>query len=243
MGGGGLILAFGLLAALLNRERGGCGQIVDAAMIDGSAVLAASFYTWAQTGQWSPTRGTNMIDSGAPYYDTYQTADGRWLAVAAVEPKFYRAFLDLLEVDPATLPEQDDRAAWPATKRRFADLVRGRTLTDWCARAEGSEACVSPVLDIDEVESDPHLSARGTLVRHHGLLQPAPAPRFSATPARLGQGPAAPGEHTEEALVDWGIDREFVADLARHGVVAGPDEGPFTGDSRTSRQHEREERT
>ncbi len=223
IGGGGLILAFGLLAALLHRERGGGGQVIDAAMIDGSAVLAAPFYAWAQTGQWAPARGTNMIDSGAPYYDTYETADRRWLAVAAVEPKFYRTLLEILEIDPATLPEQDDRAAWPTTKRRIADAVRTRTLADWCARAEGREACISPVLDIDEVESDPHLAARGTFVRHQGLLQPTPAPRFSATPARLGLAPPAPGEHTSEGLVDWGIDKNRVVELVREGVVTAPE--------------------
>jgi alpha-methylacyl-CoA racemase len=218
-GGGGLVLAFGVLAALLSRERSGAGQVVDAAMIEGAAVLAAPFYAWTQTGQWSRERGTNMIDSGAPYYDAYETADGRWLSVAAVEPQFYRTLLEILGLAGESLPEQDDRSAWPRMKERFAAVIRGRTRDEWCARAEGRDACIAPVLDADELESDAQLRARGSFVRHHGILQPAPAPRFSRTPARLSLPPPGPGEHTETALADWGISQERVAQLRRDGAV------------------------
>jgi alpha-methylacyl-CoA racemase len=218
-GGGGLVLAFGILAALLSRERTGAGQVIDAAMIEGAAVLATPFYAWSQTGQWSPERGTNMIDSGAPYYDVYQTADGRWLSVAAVEPRFYRVLLDILGLAPESLPGQDDRSAWPGMKDRFAAVIRTRTRADWCARAEGREACIAPVLEAGELESDPQLRARGSFVRHHGILQPGPAPRFSQTPARLSLPPPVPGEHTEEALADWGICAERLAALRRGGAV------------------------
>lgn len=220
LGGGGLILAFGILAALLHRSRSDEGQVVDAAAIDGSAILAAPLFSWFDTGQWSE-RGTNMIDSGAPYYDSYETADGRWLAVGSVEPKFYRALLEVLELDPEDLPDQDDVSAWPQMKRTFADVIRTRTRDEWCRRFDGLEACVHPVLELDELESDPHLKARGTFVRHEGLLQPAPAPRFSATPARLGLPPALPGEHTVEVLLDWGIAKERVAELERSGAIGG----------------------
>jgi alpha-methylacyl-CoA racemase len=220
-GGGGLVLAFGILAALLSRQRSGSGQIVDAAMIEGAAVLAAPFYAWAQTGQWSPERGTNMIDSGAPYYDAYETADGRWLSVAAVEPRFYRTLLDILGLDGGSSPEQDDRSGWPAMKERFAAVIRTRSRDEWCALAEGREACIAPVLDVDELERDAQLRARGSFVRHHGILQPGPAPRFSRTPAALSLPPPAPGEHTEAALADWGIGEERLAALRSDGVIAG----------------------
>jgi alpha-methylacyl-CoA racemase len=219
IGGGGLILAFGLLAALLSRERGGTGQVVDAAMVEGAAVLAAPFYAWAQTGIWSRERGTNMIDGGAPFYDAYETADGRWLSVAAVEPRFYRELVKVLDLDPEDLPDQYDRSAWPSVKRRFAEVIRSRTRDEWCALFEGVEACVAPVLGVDEVETDPQLRARGSFVRRDGILQPAPAPRFSATPARLSRRPAAPGEHTVETLVEWGFSRDRVELLLRAGAV------------------------
>jgi alpha-methylacyl-CoA racemase len=204
IGGGGLILAFGILAALVERAASGDGQVVDAAMVDGAAVLATSFFGWSQSGEWSSERGTNMIDSGAPYYDVYETADGRWLSVASVEPRFYAALLQLLELDPADLPQQDDRAEWPRTKELFASVIKTRTRDEWSALADGVEVCVAPVLDVDEVEKDAHLSARQTFVRFDGVLQPAPAPRFSRTQAGLSRRPPLPGQHTVEALTDWG---------------------------------------
>jgi alpha-methylacyl-CoA racemase len=219
IGGGGLILAFGILAALLSRERTGDGQVIDAAMVDGAAVLAAPFFAWATSGQWSPQRGTNMIDSGAPYYDAYETADGRWLSVAAVEPRFYRTLLDILGLADEPLPDQEDRGAWPALKQRFAAVIRTRTRDAWCALAEGREACIAAVLEVDEVESEPHLMSRGTFLRHHGLLQPAPAPRFSRTPARLSFPPPAPGADSLAALRDWGIHDGRLEDLVRDGAV------------------------
>ncbi|GAA0973823.1 CaiB/BaiF CoA-transferase family protein [Acrocarpospora macrocephala] len=219
IGGGGLILAFGLLAALFERTESGRGQVVDAAMVDGAAVLATQFFGWVQTGEWSPDRGTNMIDSGAPYYDVYETADGRWLSVAAVEPRFYAALLKLFELDAADLPDRDDPATWPVLKETFAATVRSRTRAEWCTLAVGLDACVAPVLGPEEVEADEHLSARGTFVRADGVLQPAPAPRFSRTPARLTRPPARPGEHTAEALADWGFSAADVADLQADKVI------------------------
>jgi alpha-methylacyl-CoA racemase len=219
IGGGGLILAFGLLAALLERERSGTGQVVDAAMVDGAALLAAPFFAWAQTGQWSAVRGTNMIDSGAPYYDAYETSDGRWLSVAAVEPRFFAALLDVLGLAGEPMLDQDDRSAWPQMKERFAAVIRTRTRDEWCRSANGKDACIAPVLSAEEALADPHLQARGTFTLNAGIMQPAPAPRFSRTPAQLSSPPDRPGQHTVEALLEWGIDRDKIAALAAAGAL------------------------
>jgi alpha-methylacyl-CoA racemase len=219
-GGGGMVLALGICAALVERQRSGAGQVIDAAMVEGAALLATPFYGYAQTGAWSAERGTNIVDSGAPFYDVYETADGRWLSVAAMEPRFYAALIELLGLDAEDLPEQHDREAWPAMKERFAAAIATRTRDEWCAAAEGVEACVAPVLGVDEVGDDPHLAAREAFVRHHGILQPAPAPRFSRTPAALSLPPPLPGEHTAEALEDWGFDAAQIAELQQRGAVA-----------------------
>lgn len=224
LGGGGMVLALGVLAAVVERASSGAGQIIDAAMVDGSAVLATSFFGWAQSGEWATERGTNMIDSGAPYYDTYETADGRWLSVASVEPRFYAALLDLLELDAQSLPVQDDRASWPEMKELFASVIKTRTRDEWSARVDGLEVCVAPVLGVDEIEKDPHLAERQTFVRFEGVLQPAPAPRFSRTGASLSRRPPSPGEHTEEALADWGCASTDIRDWLDAGVIATREE-------------------
>lgn len=227
-GGGGLMLALGIIAALLERARSGQGQVVDAAMIDGAALLATPFYGYVQTGVWSQERGANIVDSGAPFYDAYETADGRWLSVAAMEPQFYAALLAILGLDPDELPPQHDQARWPELKERFAEVIRTRTRDEWCAAAAPVEACVAPVLTVDELERDPHLQARGTFVRHAGILQPAPAPRFSRTPAALSLTPPQPGEHTTEALSDWGFDPERISSLQAAGAIGRAQLAPAT---------------
>jgi alpha-methylacyl-CoA racemase len=219
-GGGGMVLALGICAALVERDRSGQGQVIDAAMVEGAALLGTPFYGYAQTGAWSPERGTNIVDSGAPFYDVYETADGRWLSVAAMEPQFYAALLELLGLAGEELPDQHDQASWPAMKERFAAAIKARTRDEWCAAAEGVEACVAPVLGVDEVQDDAHLQARGAFVRHHGVVQPAPAPRFSRTPAELSLRPPLPGEHTTEALADWGFEEARIAELQEAGAVA-----------------------
>lgn len=218
-GGGGLILALGILAALVERQRSDRGQVIDAAMVDGAALLATAFYGYVQTGTWSSERGTNVVDSGAPYYDAYETADGRWLSVAAMEPHFYAALLRVLGLDTEDLPPQNDRSGWPLLRERFAAVIRTRTRAEWCAAAAGIEACIAPVLSIEEAGDDPHLSARETLVRRDGILQPAPAPRFSRTPATLSRQPPLPGEHTAEALADWGFSPQRINELRTCGAV------------------------
>jgi alpha-methylacyl-CoA racemase len=219
-GGGGMVLALGVLAALLERDVSGKGQVIDAAMTEGSALLATCFFGYWQVDGWSMERGTNLVDSGAPFYEVYETADARWLALGAIEPRFYANLLKLLGLDGEELPAQNDQASWPELKRRFADVIRTRTRDAWCEMAEGIEACVSPVLGIDEVEDDPHLRARSAFVRHDGMLQPAPTPRFSRTPATLNLRPPLPGEHTREALEDWGLERSWIEELHDQEVIS-----------------------
>jgi alpha-methylacyl-CoA racemase len=219
-GGGGLMLALGMLAALIERERSGRGQVVDAAMVEGSALLATCFYGYLQTSTWSTDRGTNIVDSGAPFYDAYETADGRWLSVAAMEPHFYRNLLELLGLSDEELPDQHDQACWPEMKERFAAVIRTRTREDWVTAAARYDACVAAVLEgVDELAQDAHLTARGSFVRRDGLLQPAPTPRFSRTPAELSHRPPLPGEHTAEALGDWGFASDRIEQLLADGAI------------------------
>lgn len=218
-GGGGMVLALGVLAAVWEAQRTGCGQVVDAAMVDGSALLAAAFHGFVSNGTWDTERGTNIVDSGAPFYDAYETADGRWLAVGALEPHFYAELLEILDLDPATLPDQDDRTQWPQTKKVFADVVRTRTRDEWVARA-GGRACVSPVLEVEESWADPHNVARGTFVEVAGVTQPAPQPRFSRSPAAVDGPPPAPGEHTRLALAAWGIAKDRIEAWEAAGAIA-----------------------
>ena len=217
-GGGGMVLALGIVSALFEKQRSGVGQVIDASMVEGAALLATPFFGFAQTGVWNGERGTNLVDSGAPYYDAYETADGKWLAVGALEPHFYADLVALLDL-PDDLPDQNDRSQWPQMKKIFADAVRGRTLADWLNAAEGLTPCIAPVLDVDEAPAHPHNVARGTFVEVDGLVQPAPAPRFSRTAAAVDRRPPAPGEHTTEILTDWGIASGRVADWLRSGAV------------------------
>ncbi|HEY7271735.1 MAG TPA: CaiB/BaiF CoA-transferase family protein [Actinoplanes sp.] len=183
-GGGGMLLAVGVLAALLERERSGAGQVVDAAMVDGSALLTAFLHGMLAAGAWTEPRGQNLLDGGAPFYDTYRTADGGFLAVGALEPRFYAALLTGLGLDRAVdLPDQYDRAGWPVLRRRFAERFAQRTRAEWTAVFAGVDACVAPVLGPAEAHRHPHNAARDTFVEVGGIRQPAPAPRFSRTPA------------------------------------------------------------
>jgi alpha-methylacyl-CoA racemase len=218
-GGGGMVLALGILAALWESRTSGRGQVIDAAMSDGAALLGAAFFGFAQSGAWNTERGTNVVDSGAPYYDAYETSDGGWVAVAGMEERFYTELLDVLGLDPATLPEQDDQAQWPRLKTIFADTIRGRTRDEWVAAAAGRDACLSPVLEIHEAPLDAHNVARGSFVEVDGLTQPRPAPRFSRTPATVDLPPPAPGEHTREALAAWGVPDSTVSAWERTGAV------------------------
>jgi alpha-methylacyl-CoA racemase len=203
-GGGSLYLVVGLLAALREAARTGRGQVVDAAVTDGAAHLTTLLYGLSAAGQWRDERGVNLLDTGAPFYDVYPAADGRYLAVGALEPQFYAEFIRLLAPGD-DLPAQYDRARWPQLRARIAAAFTTRTQREWAEVFEGTEACVAPVLSLAEAADHPHLASRRTFARRDGVLQPAAAPRFSVTPAGPPGPPALPGAHTREVLADWGI--------------------------------------
>jgi alpha-methylacyl-CoA racemase len=206
-GGGSLYLAMGILAALVHARETGVGQVVDAAIVDGTANLLTLLYGYRQGGEWLNERGVNITDGGAPFYDVYQTADKLFMSVAPVEKKFYAELITRLGLVGEALPEQDDRSGWDRLRARLAEVFRGGTREHWCTLFEGSDACVAPVLDIDECISHPHNVARKIFVEVDGVINPAPAPRFSATPSTLRRTASAPGEDTEAALSDWGFSR------------------------------------
>jgi len=215
-GGGGMLLVVGVLAALWHARATGAGQVVDVAMLDGSASLMSSAY--AATDGGGP-RGTNTLDGGAPFYCAYATSDDRYVAVGAVEPQFYRALASALGFDPADLPPQWDRATWPVVKEAFASVFRTRTREEWSRALEGTDACLSPVLEVDEVASHHHVRRRGVLVERDGVTQPRPTPRFSRTPLVLPAGPPASGQHTEEVLSAHGFSSDVISELRAHQVV------------------------
>ena len=203
-GGGALYLVVGLLAALRSAAATGRGQVVDAAVVDGAAHLTTLFHGLAAAGLWQDSRGTNLLDTGAPFYDVYQAADGEYLAVGALEPQFYATFVRLL--DPGDdLPAQYDRSGWPRLRSAFTAAFARRTRAEWTEVFAGTDACVASVLSPAEAAAHPHLAERGTLTRRDGIVQPAPAPRFSATPTAPTRPPALPGEHTDQILTDWAI--------------------------------------
>jgi alpha-methylacyl-CoA racemase len=219
-GGGGIFLAYGIVCAILSARATGVGQVVDAAMVDGASVLMAPFVAMRASGMWQPERGTNMLDSGAPFYDAYRTADGRYLAVGAIEPQFYQLLIDGLGLAGEELPAQMDREQWPVLKARFAEVIAGRTRDEWSKVFEGTDACVAPVLEPDEVPDDPHMKARDAFVDVAGLLQPRPAPRFSGTsPADPASAPAN-GQDTRAVLTELGYEPARVDALLRAGAVA-----------------------
>jgi alpha-methylacyl-CoA racemase len=218
-GGGGMLLALGLLAGLLHAQRTGEGQVVDAAMVDGTALLMAPFFGASAMGFWSDERGTNLLDSGAPYYDVYRCADGAELAVGALEPQFFAALLEVLGLDPAEVPEQGDIDRWPELREHLSTAIASETRDHWLGAAEGRDACLAPVLTMGEAAEHPHVVARGTVVQPGGVPQPAPAPRFSATPASLDRPPAGAAQHTDEVLAECGFSADEVAALRAGGVV------------------------
>lgn len=219
-GGGGMLLVAGVLAALVERSTSGRGQVVDAAMVDGAALLAAAMAPAYTMGYFSGERGTNALDSGAPYYDCYQCADGRWLSVGAIEAPFYRAFVGGLGLDPEGLPPQDDQESWPALKEWFGQIIGSRRLDEWIEVFDGVDACVAPVLAFGEVIDHPHITARGTWVERDGVVQPGPAPRFDRTPAALPSSPPVAGQHTDEVLLEVGVSRDGISALRSAGAVA-----------------------
>ncbi|RIL04936.1 MAG: carnitine dehydratase [Proteobacteria bacterium] len=219
-GGGGLMLAYGILAALLERTRSGKGQVVDAAMVDGAAALMAIIFGAHASGWWKDERWSNMLDGGAHFYDCYETADGKYVSIGSIEPQFYAILLDKLGLAHEDLPKQMDRSAWPKLKERFSALFKTKTRDEWCRIMEGTDICFAPVLSLGEAPEHPHMKARGTFVEVDGVQQPGPAPRFSRTAAKIERPPAHPGEHTDEALADWGFAQDELAKLRQSGAIA-----------------------
>ena len=200
-GGGGMMLAFGLMAALYEARRSGRGQVIDAAMTDGAALLSAMIYGMKSAGRWTSQRGENLLDGGAPFYDTYACADGKYIAIGAIEPQFYAQLRARCGIEDALFDAQMEAARWPLLKLRLADIFRTRTRAEWCALLEGSDACFAPVLDWDEAPEHPHNRARDTFVCLDGVTQPAAAPRFSRTPATGPQAQTLVA--LDEALARW----------------------------------------
>jgi alpha-methylacyl-CoA racemase len=218
-GGGGMLLAYGVVAALLSVARTGVGQVVDAAMVDGSAVLMAQFYGMSALGRWTEERGTNLLDTGAPFYDVYPCVDGGYLSVGPIEPAFFAILLErlgILDIDPGS---QYDVWSWPALRRRLAAEFASRTREAAEELFADVDGCVFPVLSLSEAPEHPHNVARGTFVTRDDVVQPAPAPRFSVTPTQLGLPPPTAGEHTDAVLADLGMSRDQVRRLREAGVV------------------------
>jgi len=212
-GGGGLLLAFGMVCALLERVRSGQGQVVDAAMVDGAAALMTIFHSAQQSGFWSDTPGENLIDGGAPFYDVYETADGKYVSVGSIEPQFYARLLELTGLADEPLPAQMDRDGWPRLRERLTGIFRSKTRDEWCRIMEGSDVCFAPVLTMAEAREHPHNRQRGTFVEVEGIAQPGPAPRFSRTQAKIARPPARGAAHTDEVLGEWGLGSDEIARL------------------------------
>lgn len=216
-GGGGMLLAVGVLAALIEARRSGAGQVVDAAMVDGSALLSTSIHGLMAGGGWSDQRESNFLDGGAPFYAVYETADQRHIAVGALEPAFFAVLVDRLGL--AEVPDQLDRERWPQMRKMFSDAFQERTQAQWVEEFAGSDGCVAPVRSLSAAPDDPHLQARGTFVEIDGVVQPAPAPRFTRTPAVTPSPPSLPGEDTDEVLAVLGYSPATIIKLRSDGAV------------------------
>ena len=219
-GGGGMLLAFGLVCGLLEARSSGQGQVVDAAMVDGASLLMTMYWAMKASGQWSDQREDNLLDGGAPFYDVYETADHGYVTVGPLEPQFYDELLRLtgLERDPE-LTGREHRANWPVAKQKLAQVFRSKTRAQWQEIMEGSDACFAPMLSMAEATQHPHNQARGTFIQVKGQTQPAPAPRFSRTPAAPPRPPADPGADSQAVLADWGFSQAEIKALRRAGVL------------------------
>jgi alpha-methylacyl-CoA racemase len=217
-GGGGMLLAFGIACALVEAQRSGKGQVVDAAMVDGASLLAAMFSGMLATKRWSEVRGENVLDSGAPWYDTYETKDGKYVAIGSIETKFYEELLQRLGLQDKELPKQHDRKGWPALRKAFKERFLEKTREEWCAVFDGSDACFAPVLTFSEARAHPHNAARANSVLSGRIEQPAPAPRFSRTPGAIRGAPPERGEGGREALIGWGFSEAQISALSKRGL-------------------------
>jgi alpha-methylacyl-CoA racemase len=217
--GGGMLCAMGILLALVERTHSGRGQVIDAAVVDGAALLSTYFYGLLDHHLMTPDIGTNMLDSGAPYYQTYETADGKFMAVGAIEGRFYSVLLEGLGLDPVSLPEQNEREKWPEIRERFAEIFRTKTREEWTAVFDGKDACVAPVLELDDVQHHSHNRDRGLLITLDGVRQSAPAPRLSRTPGRVEQPGKPRGAETKKILAEAGYSEREIEDLLKKNVV------------------------
>lgn len=218
-GGGGMLLAYGIVCGVLHAKTTGTGQVVDAAMVDGAASLMAMFFTFKSMGMHGP-RGTNLLDTGAHFYDVYECADGEYVSIGSIEPQFYALLLEKTGLVDEDLPRQHSRDDWPALKVKVAEVFKTKTRDEWCELMEHSDVCFAPVLSLDEAPQHPHNVARGTFTEVDGVVQPSPAPRFSATSPELDLPAALPGEHTDQILADLGLDDAHVQALKASGAVA-----------------------
>jgi alpha-methylacyl-CoA racemase len=219
-GGGGMLLAFGMVCGLLEAQRSGKGQVVDAAMVDGTALLLGGIYGLAGAGIWTDgERGVNLLDGGAPFYGTYETKDGKYVSIGSIEPQFYDLLLEKTGLKGQDLPAQNDRKAWAQFKSRLEGIFKGKTRDEWCAIMEGSDICFAPVLTMKEASQHPHAKARGAYVDVQGFPQPAPAPRFSRTKEGIKSAAAKRGQHTDEVLLESGFSSKEVGELRDAGVI------------------------
>ncbi len=218
-GGGGMLLAFGMVSAMLSAQKTGVGQVVDAAMVDGAATLMAMFHSFAAMGIWNDERGTNLLDTGAHFYDVYECSDGEYVSIGSIEPQFYAELRRLAGLSGPEWDAQTDRTQWEARKEQISSVFRTKTRDEWCEIMEHSDVCFAPVLSIYEAPKHPHNVHRQTFVERHGVVQPAPSPRFSVTPAKLDRPAAHPGQHTDEVLEIAGFTAERIAQLRESGAV------------------------
>jgi alpha-methylacyl-CoA racemase len=219
-GGGGMVLAFGLVCAMLEARKSGKGQVVDAAMVDGAAVLMAMFFSMQAGGAWKDVRGANLLDGAAPFYDTYETSDGKYISVGSIEPQFYALLVEKAGVDPDEFSGQMDQSRWPAYKEKLTAVFKSKSRDEWCALMEGTDVCFAPVLSLGEVAEHPHNKHRGTFTDQEGVIQPAPAPRFSRTQAALSGGARLPGEDTRTVLSAGGFSDGEIDSLIADGAVS-----------------------
>ena len=219
LGGGALYLITGILAAVIESRNSGKGQVVDAAIVDGTISLSTFIFIQMANGNWNDERGTNLADGGRPYYDVYRTSDGRYVSLAAIEDKFYRQFLDLVGLNVDELPSQNDPAGWPLMRERFRTLFLTKTRDEWAALLDGTDTCFAPVLTPAEAFDHPHVRARNILLERDGIIQPAPAPRFSRTSSEIGTPPVSPGAQSVELLKELGLTSDEIARLRDDGII------------------------
>jgi alpha-methylacyl-CoA racemase len=219
-GGGGMLLAFGMVCALLEAQKSGKGQVIDAAMVDGAALLMAMMWGFKAMGMWKDERGVNLLDTGAHFYDTYETSDGKWIALGAIEPQFYAEFRQRAGLaEDRDFDAQMDSRQWPVLKEKLRHHFKTRTRDDWMAALEGTDSCLAGVMSFADAPNHPHNKARNTFIEVAGITQPAPAPRYSRTVNAHPTEPAAPGEHSAAILTDWGFAADRIANLASAQII------------------------